>query len=288
MSDNNSPGGLYRKNWDLAFGPDRDGNQSSVSPPGKNNTDTDDPQNKSADKSNGTQSSLGAPTPEANKQANSSQSQKSPWWRSWRLLEGVGIFAAVTVAGINVFQWKDSDRNFRIDERAWVHRAIDPHAQEVRVPVSAGMPLFVPVTFVNSGKTPASQIEGAAVMSLMPAGVPPEFIYTAGHVRTGVTISEMYPGETTNPIPVFFLKYGKDGPSAEALTDAQVEYIKTGVLVISVHGRIEYRDAFNRPHWFTFCYEPDLGGTTTEKLSVKLQRSGSQTCVDDNKTDNNY
>jgi hypothetical protein len=97
----------------------------------------------------------------------------------------------------------------------------------------------------------------------------------------------MYPGTNTNPIPATLLMSGNPYPSPVILTEPQREGIAMGTLTISIHGRIEYRDIFNRAHWLTFCYEPDLSGDTKEGLSIKIQRANLQPCIDDNDTDNN-
>jgi hypothetical protein len=206
-------------------------------------------------------------------------------------VEGVGIFAAVVVAITNSCQWRDANRNFRLDQRAWVHTYIDSKAPELRVPVAVGVPIVIPVVLTNSGKTPAFGVHGSVIVSLLRAGDVPEFIYSPGHPRMNIGVESMYPGTNSDPIPATILESGRSEPSQVLISESQREGIALGTLDLFVHGTIEYRDIFNTRHWVTFCYQPSLGGNGTRSdgkvATIRIEPSRSQACIDDNKADNN-
>src|SRR5262249_45482672 len=156
---------------------------------------------------------------------------------------------------------------------------IDPNAPVTRVPVTEGSNLVLPVVLTNTGKTPAFDVTGSAILTLLPMGTVPEFVYTPGHHRTVVKVETMYPGSNTNEIPVILFEPTKDLKAAN-LTETQVRGIKAGTLTMTVHGRIEYRDVFDIHHWFTFCYQPDLGGATINGRPVTVHQNQLQACLD--------
>lgn len=215
------------------------------------------------------------------------------WWKSrpvdwWKVrVEFAALFFGIGYAIITYCQWRDSNRNFRIDQRAWVHRSIDAKAPENRVPLVIGSPLVIPVILANTGKTPAFGVRGYVVLSLLPAGNVPEFLYAPGHPRVAIQVESMYPGTNSDSIPVVLLGMENGQLSAIKLTEPQITGIATGTMTITIHGRIEYRDIFGRDHWDTFCYTPNMGGITKDGRTVKIQSAQLPRCVEDNNSDNN-
>jgi hypothetical protein len=229
--------------------------------------------------------------PESVQRDNHAESKKNRTVQKW-LTAGtwLAFIAACIYAEIGYKQLRDSNRNFRSDERPWIHTYVDTKAPEVRMELVVGGSLMIPVVFTNSGKTPAFAARGAVVVSLLPMGVAPEFVYTPGHPRAKIAIEAMYPGTNSEPVPALLLQPGKDRPSPVIISETQRDAIITGALRLVVHGRIDYRDVFGIPRWLTFCYEPTLGGITKENAEVTIQRESSpssQACIEDNKTDNN-
>lgn len=95
-----------------------------------------------------------SPPPQDTGSTTDTKKKSFPWWR---IFEGAGILAAVVVAGVNLFQWRDLRHNFAIDERPWVGIA----GVETENGTVAGDKFSfesVSLKLTNSGKTPALNI----------------------------------------------------------------------------------------------------------------------------------
>src|ERR1700760_3323212 len=61
------------------------------------------------------------PIPKSHKEPSDTKRKAKPWWKkSWKCVQAVGTGAAVFVAGINACQWHDANKNFALDQRAWL------------------------------------------------------------------------------------------------------------------------------------------------------------------------
>jgi hypothetical protein len=209
---------------------------------------------------------------------------KKEWYKTtkgwYKALQVLGVVAGIGYALITYQQWRDLRYNFTTDERAWLHRDTDATPDEK---IYSGSPLFVKATFINTGKTLARNIEGRAVLVLVRNGASPEFRYEPNPI-SAIGITPIFPGERSQPIPIYLLKRGISEPSLQLLTDAQVEGLRTGDLVATIYGRVEYEDVFHARHWFTFCDEIH----TDESASPKNPAGAvSMACLEYNETDGN-
>jgi hypothetical protein len=103
-------------------------------------------------------------------------------------------------------------KNTHFDQRAWL--SVSFAEQQLR--------------FVNTGKTPARNVNGVAVATVLKAGEKPAFSYDQG--KTDIHFGTLFPGEP------------REAPLA----------IKPGKSFI-VYGRIRYDDVFGGHHWLQFC-----------------------------------
>lgn len=156
--------------------------------------------------------------------------------------------------------------NMRLDQRAWV--GIDSIQSIPRSP-EVGKPIQIIVKIRNTGKTPALGVVGTAVADPVAKNSQPNYSYEGmDHFRLGVM-----PPNATGTIPIHPSKHPQTG-IVLPLSQGKFDEISNGRLQIFVHGRVEYKDIFQAPHWFTFC----------ARLNVPFdERFGA--CADHNETD---
>jgi hypothetical protein len=184
------------------------------------------------------------PSPKDASHANhtDTKTKSFPWWR---ITEGVGILAAVVVAGVNVFQWRDAQKNFKADERAWIGFRI---ANIVRVEPRQVMEFEVVVT--NTGRTPGHIDKGTTTMAMRTKS---EDIYQFGSspldydtsLLTGeISQIMLFPqGETRMP-----------AISPHPLTDSEAAALDTGNARLRLSGTIHYTDIFGGHHTTDYCF----------------------------------
>ena len=110
--------------------------------------------------------------------------QNSLRWATW-----LAFSAATVYAGISYMQWSDANRNFKIDERAWiaVHFPSTPFAVEL------GKMVDVPFVVANTGKTPAKNVAGQFVTLVFAKDEPVIFNFDHG---LDLTYPVMFPNDT--------------------------------------------------------------------------------------------
>ena len=129
-----------------------------------------------------------------------------PWKRVIVVLAGV---LGIAYATINYNQWQDTRHNFETDQRAWVYPA------SADVPDSlAGLDKLVaiPMTLVNSGKSPAYAIHLNAALELVGRTDAPSFTFETPH--SGSIVPILFPGKEhrlTN-LSAFFYDVGSVNP----------------------------------------------------------------------------
>jgi hypothetical protein len=144
----------------------------------------------------------------------------------------------------------DADRNFRRDERAWM--AFEFTGENLTVTLDK--PFLVPTKLVNTGKTPAKDVEGEIVVGVFKKGEPLIFDYTPGNrnwhyeIKAGTifptgSITESFEGR----------RHGIDKSEAELITRPILDDIHFTRSFIIVHGIITYWDIFGTQHWTTYC-----------------------------------
>jgi hypothetical protein len=155
----------------------------------------------------------------------------------------------------------DSDRNFRIDERAWI---------EIQVPnidfrrETIGKIFVVPIEIINTGKTPARNIQIKGVVSIvrnrsglvdLPSG---DITHGYSLMRIGI----MQPNQSIKDWSLAALD--TDGVSKPVTTTQAIrDHVMDASYSVVVHGRVIYEDAFGGEHWLTFCHNSNglIGGS---------------------------
>jgi hypothetical protein len=174
----------------------------------------------------------------------STQTQKSryktlEWWKP--RLELIGIFFAIGYAVVTFFQWRDTNRNFRVDERAWVapfRECIEPPSG---VPdpetgcASVGkddQQVILKVLFKNTGKSFAVNYQ---VVINPPA----------------LDLDATVPPFQRGPVAIL----APDQINHVTLpAEPRSWFERVGTNPIYIRGKIWYDDVFGYHHWTEFCY----------------------------------
>jgi hypothetical protein len=170
----------------------------------------------------------------------------------------IGIAALIIYAG----QWREmkkatratqdsvtnADRNFRRDERAWIGFSFVPG----NIPFTLGKPFLVPTLLINSGKTPAKDVQGNIVVGVFESGKPLDFSYTAGHANYRIAAGTIFPnGSITESFQA--IRHGSYKAEAIILDKPLMDDILNSRSLVLVHGKITYSDIFGIEHWTTYC-----------------------------------
>ena len=150
----------------------------------------------------------------------------------------------------------DSQANTRLDERAWLQVAVEKTGNDFVAGTQSSPVAFRYFLRVhNYGKTAAKNIEykvGPSPRSSISMNKSKRFVAMSqnilrGKVPTAKDIPVNQPGPRTlvpnSDVPVPITTSGQ--PPQVSSSDQWVSYII---------GRVDYKDAFGGPHWYTFCY----------------------------------
>jgi hypothetical protein len=103
--------------------------------------------------------------------------EPSPGW--FRILEGFGIISVIIYTSVTWCMWRDSNRNFRVQERAWMQfDTIFP------TEIKEDAPVVGSVSFYDSGNTFGKKITGAFVIKIFQKTEHVTFNYTVKTVTT--------------------------------------------------------------------------------------------------------
>jgi hypothetical protein len=163
----------------------------------------------------------------------------------------------------------NADRNFRVDERAWIGFGTGGS-----ITFTVGRPFLVPTEITNTGKTPAKNVEGNVAVDIVNKGVPIDFSYGTGHANYRVHGGTLFPN---GKIDESFegIQHGPTKAEPIIITKPLAQKIMTGQAFVIIHGKITYRDEFGTEHWTTFC------------RNVSDPSAISEDCTRDNDTDDN-
>jgi hypothetical protein len=138
----------------------------------------------------------------------------------------------------------------RHDERAWIALVDIQGIPEV------GTMFSVNLVSQNSGKTFAKNLTMRAVIEIAKKGEEPDFsLDDSDAARKDSGVSLLAP----NADYVMDVELRKQTPPHE-ITQSDLDGIRSGNLVVFVHGRMTYDDIFGCSHWTSFCarLKPDL------------------------------
>jgi len=200
---------------------------------------------------------------EEDRNSPSELSKEVHWTQHAMLITQIGLgLIGIAALGIYTLQWREmrkatratqdsvtnADRNFRRDERAWVSFSFGPGS----VTFTIGKPFLVPTLLINTGKTPAKNVEGNIVVGVFERGKPLDFSYAAGHANYRVAAGTIFPnGSITESFEG--IEHGTDHANAIIITKSLAEEILTNRSLVIVHGRITYYDIFGDQHRTTYC-----------------------------------
>jgi hypothetical protein len=139
----------------------------------------------------------------------------------------------------------------RQDQRAWV-KITSPEP----LATGEGIPVVAPVHMLNTGKTPALNYIGEAVVKLVPIKQEPDFDYSQldhGHTNGGI----LYPNDPRDINASIYAKdaWANNNPSPTPLTLSHDDYksFYDGKSYIVVYARVRFLDIYGVSHSTQFC-----------------------------------
>lgn len=142
----------------------------------------------------------------------------------------------------------NADRNFRRDERAWIGFSLGGG----NLTLTVGQPFSVPTTLINSGKTPAKNVEGNIIVTIVKRGAPFDFVYASGHANYRIAAGSLFPNATINE-SFQAIRHGPVHAEAIIVTKPILDEITASQSLVVVYGRLTYSDIFGIEHWTTYC-----------------------------------
>ncbi|WP_260738190.1 hypothetical protein [Tunturiibacter lichenicola] len=184
----------------------------------------------------------------------------SGWFRQlfhrWKpRIETLAYLFAMAYAVITFFQWKDANRNFRIDERGWqrfqvIPTEVTPATGEVyAIDFTAGRPIQIPMTITNTGKTPVFDIKTDIYVEVVDRDKGPRLSGVGdpnGLLGMEATTGINFPAQVFQTLAIR-PPLTTEEESADLKSKPQRKYV-------AMYGRIQYRDAFKTQHWTQFCW----------------------------------
>lgn len=173
--------------------------------------------------------------------------------------------SAVLFAGL---QWYEMRKTLLLDQRPWVSVVGPPN-----FPLEGA---FIPasIQIANTGKTPAKQVQGDIVATVLKKGEEASFDFSKGHAHDRMYTGAVFPNGLFNiTFPV--VRYGPQTSETIIPTPELRQEIANRESFIVFYGRITYLDTFGTSHWTSFC-------TGTGSAMGDLKK-----CVSYNDVDNN-
>ena len=172
------------------------------------------------------------------------RSDRTPGWKIFLEVAAVLILLVYTTfAGL---QWEAMHDALLVDQRAWV---------SVVVPTSfplQGSSIPASIQIANTGKTPAKDVEGDVVATVLKKGEEPPFDFSTGHAHNKLYAGAIFPNAPiTTTITV--VRYGSQTPETVVPTPELRQQIANGESFIIFYGKITYIDVFGASHSTTFC-----------------------------------
>jgi len=145
--------------------------------------------------------------------------------------------------------------NFRLDQRAWIHLkevAFKAYTTgDTEVPIKAGHPVRIKLSYTNTGKTPARVLATKTYVYVVEAGEKPP-LQEKAIIATENRPFTLFPNST----------YSHSEMVSEVYSAQQVEVIKNGQYIMYIYGMIPYEDVFGQIRWTQFCKYLDTDFTT--------------------------
>jgi hypothetical protein len=192
----------------------------------------------------------------------------TPLWK--KVLEIVAVVAGTFYAVLAYSQWHTMHRSLLVDQRAWISVVIPPD-----FPLD-GASIPAPIQLTNTGKTPAKDVEGDIIATVLKKGEEPLFDYGVGHPHSRLHAGAIFPNMPISTT-ITLARYGAQMPEPIVPTPEFRRDIANGQSFIIFYGKITYTDIFGDQYWTTFC----TGGGSA------IQSNDPKKCVSYNDVDNN-
>src|SRR5260370_16346070 len=181
------------------------------------------------------------PPPECQDKSCSCRYEPTPWYV--RALEVIALLSGISYAIVTYCMWRDSNRNFGIDERAWVqHSAFFPNMGAEKIPLESD------IQFQNTGKTAVKIYLSQFIVKILKDTEAVDFNYQNVHEtveQTGI----IAPGAIIK-LPVIEMV---DAVQQRLLTKTEADELLGGTAYLAIYGQGVYRDIFGNVYWFHFC-----------------------------------
>jgi hypothetical protein len=175
---------------------------------------------------------------------NDSRSDSTPWWKI--LLEVAAVLVLVVYTPFAGLQWESMHDALLIDQRAWVSVVV-PNGFPLG---GSSIPASIQIT--NTGKTPARDVEGDIVATVLKKGEEPSFDFSTGHPYNRLYAGAIFPNAPINTT-ITVVRYGSQSPETIIPTAELRQQIANGESYIIFYGKITYVDVFGASHWTAFC-----------------------------------
>lgn len=138
-------------------------------------------------------------------------------------------------------------QSMRVDQRAWVSMVVP-----TVFPLN-GTTIPIMTQIQNTGRTPASAVEGEYIATVLNKGEEP----TLGDFSIGHPHNKLYGGVVFPNSPISttlaVVRYGPRAAEPILVDDALRQDIANGNRFIIFYGKITYFDVFGVQHWTQFC-----------------------------------
>jgi hypothetical protein len=144
-----------------------------------------------------------------------------------------------------------AQESVRLDQRAWIG------VTNITGKPVVGEPLKIRVMYQNTGRTPATAAKKLCFVAVADRGkqpVFPPFDKTMPAADQVLSRSVIPPNGSNNVTGSLYLKATL---APYPFTQANVESVTNGTVVLYVRALITYDDIFGRHHWVTACYSYD-------------------------------
>jgi hypothetical protein len=139
-------------------------------------------------------------------------------------------------------------RQMRQDQRPWISVELGgtpvPNTEKGTVTFNTveNQPIEIPLRITNVGKTPARRVEAQFFVEIVKNGQIPD-LHPKKKADNGYSAGIIFPN-IPNPTNASRLR---------PIIRSEMKDLVEGKSYIAAHGRVDYRDVFNIPHWATFC-----------------------------------
>jgi hypothetical protein len=157
---------------------------------------------------------------------------------------------------------KTAQSSVQLDQRAWIG------VTNITGKPVVGEALKIRVMYQNTGRTPATAANNSCLVAGVERGKQPVFppFAKATLAADQVVSRSVFPpngsGSVTGSI------FRKDTLTPYPFTQADVDRVTNGAVVLYVRALITYDDIFGRHHWITACYTYDPNNTTPDQYNA--------------------